>query len=653
MRYVKIVLAASVLLFLLAFIIHPKHFVPTPAESAYSLMFFFLVSYLLGYSLTKDFFKSDDALESTVMRVGFGLSTIPLLLVLMETFGVPLRWNILMLLSVVRPLHDLFTTPKKFLKYFEKSPSRIMKWSPDHYAVLALLVSAAAFNVAMYGSYTYPYLADGDSWEHAAGVKYISLSGTYTKPDDVYVSHYIRPYPPSYDALLALVHQLNSSVSWTLKTFNNVLVALTYAFAYFMVRRFTGESKTAFYSTLVLFALPPFGSHSIWAHTMAITLLFPVFYGVDMVREDRSWTLLASIFLAGSLIVQPLMSFVIGVFFILYLLGWYMVSRKHLKKLFTVGVLGLALSMIYWAPVALDPEEKGDLGDVSSDLLQGKLQIGLEEEDRSPTAMKMFFPDIHGDMFMQHGFGAATILLTILAFDFAFRRKLRKFTAKKPWFAVMALWLAFTLTFLFSPGLQFSIYPQRFWGTAAIPLAVFSGFMLAHLSELKFIPKKKANYAFAFFILLLLFTSARPKLNVQTTTWGVTDLRTEIGSDFSAYLALKDLPPDTPVYPFCTLDKYVIGFDKLSYAWDDEIEESRADPIHADPETLHTILKSRPRPYEYIIFDYACVKRCMEELSMSKDDCKKAAADNMQAFEDSGLYEMTGRSQSTIAFKVL
>jgi hypothetical protein len=625
-----------------------RYITPPFPEMVFSLAFFLAVSYLTGYTLTKDVFKPPACLELVFMRIGFGLAALPVVFILLETAGVPLAWHTILLLAIARPAYDAVTGSAYIKPDLKVRLGRLKAYKPDGYAALALLVSALAFTLALYGSYAYPYLEDGDSWEHAVGVKYVSLFKTYTKPQGLHVAHYLKPYPPSYDVLLGLTHQLNSSISWTLKFFNSLIVSLTYVFAFYFVKMMTGDGKTAFYSTLVLAILPPFGSHSIWAHTMSAALLFPVFYAVDRVRQGRGWLILSAVFLAGSLLVQPLMSFVMGVFYVFYVASRVFVDKREGRDLAVVCVLGLALSMVYWLAVAVDPDSKGDLGDVTQDIRGGNLRIGVKEGEATPTALQVFFPATHGDIYMQQGFGVFVVLLAALSVDFAARGGVG-YLKKNPWFITCSLWLGFSLIFLFSAGFSFALWPTRFWGVGAIPLCVLAGVMLANIGELKWIPKKATPHVTYLIILGLFATSGIQKVQTQIKPWP-TDLQLKVGRDFAAYVELFKVPPNMPVYPFCMQDKYVMGVDKMSYPWDKAIVASREKPVDVNPEALYELLKGRR--YRLAVFDYHCVTRCMDELGWGKGECELALGRTLMQLNESVYFNMEWRSPSTTIFSL-
>jgi hypothetical protein len=640
----------SLLTYLVAFALVPRFFKATPLETLYSLLFFLSSSYFLGYTLSKGVFSCEDYLELHLMRMGFGLCALPVLFVLMETTTVPLRWYYVLGLALIRPAFDLANGLDVELAELIPKRPRI-----DVYSGAALTLSALAFLVAILGSFAYPYLEDGDPWEHAAGVKYISLYGTYTQPAGVQVAHYIKPYPPSYDTVLGLIHQLNSSVSWTLKTFNSLLVSLSYIFAFFMVRRLSGSSKTALFSCIILFCLPPFGSHTIWAHTMSAMAVFVVFYSMDYVRQNKAWAILAAILLAGSLVIQPLMSAVMGLFFAFFSLARTYTNRKEFGRLAIVGVFAIILSMVYWAPLWFD-SRRSDLLDVSKDLSAGNTRLGVADKYNLPTALQIFFPAPRGDIFMQQGFGIFAVLLAFLAIDHIIRTDPAQSLKRNPWLIAISLWFVFSLLALLSGSFSLSIYPTRFWGIVAIPMAILGGFMLERISQWRISNKRLTRYIVPTILLGLIATSAYPKMMVQLSPGWPTDLNALIGPEFDAYLLLRDLPANTPVYTFCTKDAFSIGFDKMSYPWDPDVTSSRKDPVNINPKQLNTLLKSKG--YKWAIFDFNCIKRCTDELNKTKGDCSNTFAKTLQALDDSRLFtkrwptpDIAGKP-ATMIFKV-
>ncbi len=621
----------------------PKYLTPSISESVFSLAFFLVSSYFLGYTLTHSILKSADSVERHVMRVGLGISSLPILYVVLESVGVPLRWYSILGISLIRPIIINLNNPIPTKPHIQV----------DLHTSIAFLVAALALAASLYGHYMYSSLEDGGSWEHAVGAKYVSIYGKYTQPRDKayvesgrYMAHYLPPYPPAYDVLMGLTHQLNSSINWTLKVFNALMVSLTYLFAYFFVRRLTGNSLAALYSTIVLFALPPFGSHTIWAHTLSIAALFPLFYSVDRIREDKRWSIPSIICLTSSLVIEPLMSAVVGVFYLSHLLSRTLHDRREFQPLLMTGVIGLMLSLLYWVPAYYDPLFNGSQLGITDNPLHDDQSMGIGNWVRIPSASETFFPGFRSAMYLQPGLGVVPVLLLLASIDYLLRRNPLKYLPANPWHTTMLIWLASTASFLF--GLVLPFTPARFWAILAIPTAILSGHIFANMAGIHWIPKKHKRLVIIALLIGLVFFSLYPKLSVQISQ-RPSELRLLFG-DFEAYRYLQGLPADTLVYNFCANDAYVIGFDKMGLPWDPKIYSSRKDVADLNPERLYSLLK--PRGYKYAIFDYACVTRCMVEEGKTQNECQDAVYLKLKKLEDSTRFKLLFSSKTTNAFKI-
>ena len=640
---------ASILISISSFFLLPDFLYPSYLQMIQSMLYFIACPYLLGYTLTAGIFDSKDLIEKIFMRIGFGLAAQPLLFVFLEIVDLNLNWMLVLGLSAIRPAFDLFTLSDLNLKHD----------SLDYHSAIAFLLFSIIFSFALYGSYQFPYLEDGDSWEHAVGVKYISIYGSYTQKTHLF-AHYLPPiYPPGYDTMLGLTHQLNESVNWTLKVFNSLLVALSYIFGFFFFKKIMKSSGAALASTFMLFMLPPFGSHAIWAHTLSAALFFPVFYSLEFVDKNKTWILLSPIFLAGSLLVQPFMSAIMGVFYIIYFISKHFSNKKNLLIYAGVGFFALSLSMIFWIPAFNTPAYKSSELNDWIPFSESSTSSGLAKEYDDidsmiavtkqnmvlPTVWDLFFPKSIGDIYMQPGFGLFPLILIILCIDFAIREK--NFLKYNKWFIYTFLWFIFSIISLLSIGISFDIYHSRFWGIGSIPIAMISGYLIANLDKKKFIPKKYVKHILYIIVFGVLITSFYPKFQNQTRPWP-TDLFYKSG-DSEAYLRLVELLPTHSVYAFCTKDAYVIGFDKMAHPWDEEIYASRGSVV-ADPKKLSRLL--RPRNVRNVIFDINCIKRCVAENKLTSTECREQMHQNLESLEASGLFKMTWKSNSTMIFEV-
>jgi hypothetical protein len=606
MSKAKVIALVSIIIAMGAYLFLPYPASPPLFEKLICLIYFIALTYFLGYTVTLGKNFSDDIFEKIIMRFGAGVAAFPLFIVLAETIFIPLNWILILALAMLYPLSRLL-----------KKHSNLKIPSINVYAAASLLIASSAFLLALNGSFAFPYLEDGDSWEHAAGTKYVKIMQRYTQPDGIYVGHYLPPYPPTYDALMGLIHQLNSRIQWTLKAFNAVLIALGYVFAFFLFKRLTCDERISLMAVFFLSITPGFSSHTIWSHTLSITAIFPIFYFIDRAREDKKLTACAIFLLASSMIIQPLMSMVVGIFYILYALSVNLFSNEKIKWSFTLGLMGLLLSMVFWLPAFMkDGTGVINLDGVKADFLSKDFRVGLEDSQKTPSFLEIVFPDAAGDMYMQEGIGIGTSIYVILGFFmvlFTLTLKLKmRFDGIsrnnnleiKSWHILSLLWFIYCLVSLLSYELPISIYPGRFWGLIPIPASLLAAFSVNEM--IKQHGKRKASVLAI--LLLFAFLGAAPyKMVAQSGQWP-SDLGVKMDGEIQSYVNLLALPPETMVYSLCLGDQYVIGMDAMSPRWKPGIQEFRKDVLQKDSTQVLTFLKDNG--FKYLMVESYCVESC-------------------------------------------
>src|SRR3989344_2344898 len=189
-----------------------------------TILLFFTYTFSLGYTITSFVKNSDNFLERNLMRIGFGLALLPLLGLILNLLRMPIDWRILLAISVAHPLYHIIRNKPKLNLSFKITKTDIS-------ILLMLVIFAANFYIYASGAFNYPYLEDDDSWGHAMGIKYVSAEKTVLEKTSVDF-HYIDPYPPTYDLLMGVLLQTGSSVYWTLKFFNALIISLSIIFFY-------------------------------------------------------------------------------------------------------------------------------------------------------------------------------------------------------------------------------------------------------------------------------------------------------------------------------------------------------------------------------------------------------------------------------------
>jgi hypothetical protein len=644
------VLLASVALFLKTFFISKGYDAPPLAEQVKSVAWFFVVTWGFGASLRRYLKIKANPIESFFVNVSLGLGILPIITVILNTIGIPLHWFVFLALSLAIPSTVTFRSRAGVTDFFRS----LKTWDAFH-ASLPLFFACILFYVYLSGAFAYPWLEDGDSWQHATGVKYVSIFNTYSIPSDMFVSHYLEPYPPTYDALLGVVHQLNTSVSWTLKYFNSLIVSLAVVFAYVFVRKFSGDARVAVYSSFFLAAAPNFMSHFIWAQSLGVVLFFPALYCLECIRDNRLWIIPAALISSSILVVQTSTAFTFGLFFFVYISVKSLMEKRPSKRVFFAVLGGLLLSLaLYWIPETLKFGFKGvtnkiffgQPADVELSSTPYLSNLGSTDYDLGRTYGLLAF--IHAanptHIPQPEGVGEVLFLLVILSL-ISFIMKPKVLT--KSWLAVSVGWLFLSIAGLESAVLPINVTPSRFWTFLAISAAVVCGKGFSILLE------STGKHAFmrktllAAIITGVLITSALPKYIIQTSMWPYGIPLSE--DQFRAYMMLKQLPPNTPVFTACYLDDIVIGFDKLAFPWDREVINFRKNSLpYVSPEELRAWLDDKG--FRYTVIDLSCLKECSKRedsgLCTLKWKDLKERMDSSSLFKrhyqnyDSAIYEL-------------
>jgi len=581
---------------------------------------FFLLFFGLGYttlnlSLPKIRLKLD-FIEQFFLYLGVGLGTFPILSVIFNHLHVPLHWSIFMAVALPYPIYSIL----KYKNIFSTCSTT---------SILIAGITFLHFLIYLKGAFAYPYLEDDDPWQHAAGVKYVALKKTYSLPKNLYVSHYLEPYPPTYDVLMGILHQTNDSVNWTLKAINALLVSLSIPFSYLFIQKFLRSRKLGGIAAFLLAVNPSFMSHFIWSQSLGIPLFFIAFFCIEHFQEKKEWFFPSVIVSSGILMSQPLCAFVFGIFFFLYMIVYSLFNRSMLKPLFLIGLVSLLLSFVYWIPAVLkygwQLEKINKVGTTFASfnfkLLHYQnppIVYGINEIARARYTNYIDQPIGMG--YVYFALFTLSFLLSLLSLFRLLSSKSPKTTRRKKdmnrealFLSISLLWLLYSFfsleaNFFHSP---FIIFPYRFWVYMAIPVAILTAWgidkIVSYLERYGIL----AKLSFVVLVLLLIITSGYPKYYMQTSiwtpgaNWAVPNPEL-VGLYVMGYAKLTQLlPPDTLIYPLCQGDRFVIGFDFLSLPWDEEVVNFRKNLTMHTSQELYTLLKKKN--YKYLIIDVGCM----------------------------------------------
>ena len=551
------------------------------------------------------------------MRIGIGLGVFPVLGITLGLLRIPLDWRIFLLLSIIIPSYSLF-------KVFKNKKLTVPNLKLTKYNLVILLLFVIFF-VFLFtfnkGAFNYPWLEDDDSWHHALGTKFVAVEKTIFPKNDRFM--YIDPYPPNYDLLMGVMHQTNNSVYWTLKFFNVLIISLGLLFFFFFVKEFTGNKNKALFSTFILFSIPCYLSHFIWAHSLVVTLFFPAMYCVEMLKKDKKWIYPSIIAISGIPLTQPSQSVKLFIMLGIYFLVKMITQRKFVLNYVYALAGGYALSLFWWAT-----KWKGMFGvKTAAQTAQSAVTTASGSKIASLLAkiMKNFRPDrgtatrayTFNDFFVaKHqnminnpvGVGVVICLLVVISLIYVLLKYKSMLKQGTDYRLITLIWLIFTFLGVNSMtfNLPVGLFAFRFWMLFAIPVAIICSEGLWFLMGIfKKFGVSKVIVA-VLVILGVLFTSAHQKQSVNTATWP-PGLGWASYQEVEGYNWLRqNLPVDTPVFTF-TENMFVIGYDMYSCEWCEGNKEYRETAINRSGTDLNKWLKTNN--YEYLVIDGRTVRK--------------------------------------------
>jgi hypothetical protein len=203
-----------------------------------------------------------------------------------------------------------------------------------------------------------------------------------------------------------------------------------------------------------------------------------------------------------------------------------------------------------------------------------------------------FFEFLSDQNFLVIGL-SVTLFLAILYFV-----KSRDASFAEEHIGVTLLWLLFAFYAVNAGPFVVKLSPFRAWMLLAVPVCILAAegaFFLAGIAR-----KAGIGTAITLFLLVcgILLTSAYQKYAVNTAQWGPGGFWTS-AEEIKGYLWMKgNLPPNTKVFTF-TSDGAVIGMDKFTCQWCDEVREFKKKGINASASETNAFLKRNS--YKYLI----------------------------------------------------
>jgi len=591
---------------------------------AMTIIYFFVTTFCLGFTATSFVKNSENFLERNLMRIGFGLSMLPFLGLILNLVKIPAYWLIILILSLIYPAYSLFKNYSKLHFSFKLTKTNLG-------IIVMLLIFLGTFYIYGAGAFKYPYLEDDDSWSHAVGIKYISLEKTaFTSNGKVF--HYLDPYPPAYDLLLGILQQTNDSVYWTLKFFNALIISLSIVFFYFFVKEFSGSQKKALLATFILASVPAFLSHFIWALALTVPLYFVVFYALERIKHDTKWWFVAALAMVTTITSSPTHSTYFGIFFVLYLLTKMVLERKFLLYPILAGFFGALLSfLVWWLPMIT---KYGFIGVLKGLGILSGTGLGIAGTgDRVYTLNDFIWAKTTNMINNPIGIGlivSILLVLGVIAVFIKFRHLLQK---EHHWLVISLIWLLMTLYAVNAANMPIKLSPFRAWMLLAIPVSILAAegsFFLAGFAGQNRLLK---TGLFLLILLGIIFTSTYQKYTVNTAIWPPGAFWTSF-DEVNGYVWLRDnIPPNTRVFTFVN-NGPVIGMDMYTCHWCDDVRLFQEEGFNASADETYTWLKQKE--YAYLAIDGQTAKKFGAEETNAK----------VNALVDSGLFRPVHTTQA-------
>lgn len=619
-------------------------------QGMFEIILLVVVVFLLGYLLFRilKITPENNEIDNLFVYIGAGIGIFILLSVIFTLAHIPVHWSAyLILISVISSL--TFKTKFNFKLNFTKFKSD----KGTIYSIIVLALFMIMASVMYYGANQYPWLEDGDPWHHATVTKYIATEKTLFEPAGAPdLLKYLDPYPGSYNAIMAFAYQLKSNnIIFTLKMLNALLVALTIPLAWLVFKRMFKELDKALLATVILFLIPCFLSHFIWAITICMVMFFVALYGYTRIGEnkanDREWCFITAFMTAALLITQPSTCVILLLMIGIYILVKMFVTRSWQKFMVIAFIVGILFSFIWWGPAFIRWGSPLDSPGWNGVYNKGEAAYSAKALDDNPgiwrikgTGDRVYtFTDFllaKGENVINNPIGLGPIiflcLLSGVLFLFIDYKKLKG----DEWRLTSLIWLGITFLGIIGASLPIEFISFRFWMLFAVPVVMIIGGGLVEFYE-KY--TKISKYAMiGLLIILVILTSGIPKYQVNTAQWG-PGIFTSSG-ELTDYLDMG-LPKGTRIYPLCMggTDK-LIAFGYDTCAWCKDEYQFRTGAINKTAEEIHTFLKYKE--YAYAIIDGQCVAAAGQDITNAK----------INEMLNSTMFALAKQPLGTVLFKV-
>lgn len=629
------------------------------------LIFIFVVGSIGAFFTSLCNFKRR-VFENIIMSFALGIAAVICISSLLNILTVPFSWIIFLILSMGSCI---------YLAVKNKDKIKNIEFNPKFKLVYVILILIFCFTMFLYmkGAFSYSWLGDGDSWHHAATIKYIAEEGTFYEKEGLNMLRYVDPYPPGYDALIVIPYQIGGSMIPLLKFINILILSLGIIFFYFMVLKLTKSRKIALTSTFILAMIPSYLSRFIWSHSLVITLIFPLFYFLEDIKENKNSSYLSGIVLASIFLTQPTQAIKISVLVIIYLIINIKQIFSSLKTTinYFIAIMGggAFAAVTWWIPMVF---KYGGLMELAR-VFMGKRTLGQQFAPTGGSATRIYsFSDFFyakGQNMINSptGIGIIVSIIFFVGIILLLLKYKELLKEKNRWMIFIISWLVFSLLGVNGARLPIGFFAFRFWPILAIPISIISAYAFLYMVKLA---KKIGIPRFLIIIALVLGvfgTSGYQKYQLNSIQWSPEPAHLQYGQ-FEAYSWIDSLPKNTRLYYFCHREKFgdhtVLAYDLYACPWCEDVIKFRKGYISREGFSITpTELKDwlEDRNYEYLMVEGNCVDLLRQSLMhkynvTDKEHSQEIAVEKtnklLNDLVSSGLFNVVHQTQGSIIFEV-
>ena len=314
-----------------------------------SILLFFLLCFLHGYLLELAGARFTSQFERLIIRLGVGLLLIPIVAVFFDLLRIPLHYISFLVSGILI-----------YLMALRKETQVVSHVTTDFKTELLIgfvvtLLTLIMLAIFLTGAFAYTYMEDGDSWNYTIVSKMIAENMSYRA--DFQYNHYSEPYTQGYQIILALLHQANDSIHWTVKFFNSLFAALSLPFFYCLARQvFKKRQDTAYISllaTVMLFVVPSWLTHHIYSMSLNLAVIPLFMYSLFRIEESKSWSLICGLILGALIINHFFTAFVSVLIYLFFIVLVFFYKGNKLLPYITPGLYALIPTLVFYIPSTL------------------------------------------------------------------------------------------------------------------------------------------------------------------------------------------------------------------------------------------------------------------------------------------------------------